>query len=64
MLSTGLTPSIVTYNTLLASLAQRGSWGEALEALTAVLAAQPEGVNPNTGGWVGRRVGEGYEGHT
>lgn len=50
MLAQGLSPSIVTYNTLLASCAHRGAWGKALEALTHVLAAQPEGVNPNTGG--------------
>lgn len=49
MTATGLTPSIVSHNVLLASLAARGAWAEALEALTHVLAAQPEGVNPNTG---------------
>ncbi|KAI7840212.1 hypothetical protein COHA_005994 [Chlorella ohadii] len=49
MLATGLTPSIVTYNTLLASYAHRGAWCEALEALAHVLASAGEGVNPNTG---------------
>ncbi|KAL4458358.1 hypothetical protein ABPG75_013223 [Micractinium tetrahymenae] len=48
MLATGLTPSIVSYNTLLASFASLGAWREALDALTHVLAAQAEGVNPNT----------------
>jgi len=48
MLSTGLAPSIVSYNTLLASYAALGGWREALDALNHVLAAQVEGVNPNT----------------
>ena len=48
MLATGLTPSIVAFNTLLASFAALGAWGEALDTLTHVMAAQVEGVNPNT----------------
>jgi hypothetical protein len=48
MLATGLTPSIVAFNTLLASYAALGAWGEALDTLTHVMAAQVEGVNPNT----------------
>ncbi len=41
-------PSIVSYNTLLASYASLGAWREALDAITHVLAAQADGVNPNT----------------
>jgi hypothetical protein len=48
MLATGLTPSIVAFNSLLASYAALGAWGEALDTLTHVMAAQVEGVNPNT----------------
>ncbi|KAL4429625.1 hypothetical protein ABPG77_008674 [Micractinium sp. CCAP 211/92] len=48
MLATGLMPSIVSYNTLLASYASLGAWREALDAITHVLAAQADGVNPNT----------------
>ena len=48
MLANGLTPSIVAVNTLLASYAALGAWAEALEALTHAMAAQVEGVNPNT----------------
>lgn len=48
MLASGLSPSIVTYNTLLSSYANLGAWGEALGTLRRVLAAQLEGVAPNT----------------
>ncbi|PSC69633.1 pentatricopeptide repeat-containing protein [Micractinium conductrix] len=48
MLSIGLHPSIVAWNTLLAALAAQGAWAESLDALSLVLAAQGEGVNPNT----------------
>ena len=62
MTAQGLQPSIVAYNTLLASCAHRGAWGDALEALTCVLAAQPEGVNPNTSAGGGRACGWGSDG--
>ena len=56
MLASGLSPSIVTYNTLLSSFASLGAWGEALDTLRRVLAAQLEGVTPNTAtckcGWL------------
>ena len=48
MLRTGLSPSIVTYNCLLASFANLGAWREALDVMTHVRAAQAEGVNPNS----------------
>ncbi len=48
MLALGLSPSIVTYNTLLSSFASLGAWGEALDTLRRVLAAQLDGVAPNT----------------
>ena len=49
LLDTGLTPSIVAWNTLLGAYAALGAWGEALEAMGHVAAAAGEGVNPNTG---------------
>lgn len=64
MLASGLPPSIVSYNTLLSAYASTGAWSEALDTLCRVLAAQLEGVSPNTttcefagglapeGGWV------------
>lgn len=48
MLATGLTPSIVTYNTVLASCAARGAWWEALDLLANVFEARADGVSPNT----------------
>jgi pentatricopeptide repeat protein len=48
MMAAGLAPSIVTHNTLLAALAAQGAWGDALDALSAVLSSAGAGVNANT----------------
>ena len=48
MLSCGLPPSVVTYNTLLAAQASQGDWCAAIDTLARVLASQADGVNANT----------------
>lgn len=48
MVASGLSPSVVTFNTLLSAQANLGAWEEALATLNRVLAAQLEGVTPNT----------------
>lgn len=48
MLSCGLAPSVVTYNTLLAAQASQGDWCAAIDTLARVLASQADGVNANT----------------
>lgn len=48
MRSSGVSPNIVAYNTLLAALAAMGSWTVALDVLNSALAAAVEGVHANT----------------
>lgn len=48
MLRVGVSPSIVSFNTLLSAHASLGAWADALDALGAVLAAQLDGISPNT----------------
>lgn len=48
MRASGVTPTIVAYNTLLAALAAVGGWREALDVLNLILMTPGEGVTPNT----------------
>lgn len=48
MISSGISPSIVSYNTLLQAQAQGGQWIEALKTLQHVVSSKGEGINPNT----------------
>lgn len=44
----GVSPTIVTYNTILSAQAGGVAWSEALETLQRALDARMEGINPNT----------------
>lgn len=47
MRASGVTPTIVAYNTLLSAQAGLGAWSEALDTLHVVLSSAVDGVHPN-----------------